>query len=287
MALFTVTSPVAPGEHVQYLDESYDTTTGAVILSSTWQGRESSFPSPGLYPVTLTVTDTYGRQATDTIDVLVAQGSASAPAGKPSAFFLATSPVAVGQTVTYTDESYDMDAQAQIVDEIWTGREASFAEPGTYPVSLKVEDSTGVWSPTFTRDVVVTSPGPPSSGSGAPPPPAVLWTASVAPNPVRPGAQITVTASASGALYGTPDLEVPQALQATWGGISYASTNASGPMDPTGTETFTRQLTVPTAADFPVGTYDLTVIPPTGQPITVALVVQFASQYVEPVTRGM
>lgn len=286
VALFTVTSPVAPGQPVQYLNESYDTTAGISILSASWQGRSASFPRAGLYPVTLTVIDGLGRSASLTIDVLVSAATASAPAGEPNAFFLVTSPIAAGQPVTYVDESYDMDAGATIVNEQWSGRLATFPSPGTYPVSLRVEDSTGVWSATFTRDVVVTAsaPGPASAVSG--PPSSLAWSVAAEPNPATSGQVVTVTASASGPSPQPPTLLVPPALEGSWNGVSYAADNAGGAMTPAGPDSFVRTLTIPADPAFPPGTYRLGIEPPGGQPIIVALVVQATAQYVEPVISG-
>lgn len=295
VAYFVATSPVAPGAPVTYTDESYDTTPGATIVDATWQGRSTSFASPGVYTVSLTVTDTYGRQSTYTSQVLVSATTAQAPAGKPSAFFLVTSPVAAGAPVAYTDESYDLDPSAYIVNEVWSGRQASFALPGTYPVSLRVEDSTGAWSSLFTRDVAVTAPSsvsgtgsgstaPPSSAASATPAP---WTALAAPDPATPGSLVTVTAIAPTGATGAPTLTVPPPLQGTWDGVSYAKTNASGAMIADGGGRFTLPLVVPDSPAFPPGTYDLVVNPPDGaQPVTVALVVQAATSYVEPIVSG-
>jgi PKD repeat protein len=309
VAYFVATDPVAPGAPVSYTDESYDTTPGATIVRRVWQGRAATFTSPGLYTVRLTVTDSLGRISTYSTDILVSASVAPNTTGHPYAFFLVTSPVAVGQAVAYTDESYDMAPGARIVNEIWTGRQPSFDAPGTYPVSLRVEDSAGVWSATFTRDVTVLPLSSGASGSqptGAPPPPAdvgggtggnapslpvqgpIAWTAGVAPDPAPRGSQVVVTAVASAAVATPPRLEVPPPLWGTWGGVSYANSNASGPMTRVGPTTFTRTLEVPASASFPAGPYDLVVQPPGGaQPITLALLVQGAASYEEPLTEGM
>ncbi len=288
VAYFVVSSPVAPDAAVMYTDESYDTTAGATITQRSWQGRRSSFSAPGVYSVSLTVTDVYGRRSTYSTDVLVSGTTARPPAGQPRAFFLATSPVTAGAPASFTDESYDLDPGARIVDELWTGREPSYPTPGTYAVSLKVEDSTGAWSATFTRDVVVEPAG---SSRAAPTSPAPtepgLWTAEATPDPAGPGTLVTVTAEAPASGAGPPMLEVPASLQGTWDNVSYATTNASGPMAQTGSETFVRSVEVPDSAAFPAGTYDLRVDPAGGgQPVTVALLVQAATGYVEAIVSG-
>lgn len=285
VALFTVTSPVAPGQPVAYLSESYDTTPGVSILSSAWQGRNASFPRAGVYPVTLTVTDSLGRQASTTVNVLVSATYASTPVGQPSAFFLVTSPVAAGQPVNYVDESYDMTAGETIVNEQWSGRLAVFPSPGTYPVSLRVEDSSGAWSSAFTRDVTVTA-GAAVPPVPATPPPATTpgWSATVQPNPASRGQVVTVTAEASRPSARPPTLVVPASLKATWGGLTYARANADGPMAPSraGTYAYSRTLTIPHNAAFPAGTYTLQVLPPSAQPIILEMVVQSAVHYIEP-----
>lgn len=285
VAYFVATSPVAPGAPVSYTDESYDTTAGATIVDRSWQGRQGVFAQPGVYTVSLTITDSYGRESTYSSDVLVSGSSAEASPGQPSAFFLVTSPVTAGSLVTYTDESYDLDPRASIVNEIWSGRQTTFSAPGTYPVSLRVEDSTGAWSSTFTRDVVVL-PGAaqPVAASTARPP---VWTASASPDPASPGMLVTVTADSADDAAAPPALTIPSALQGTWGGVSYAAENASGPMIASGPGMFTRTIEVPNSAAFPVGTYDLLVQPMDGgQPVTVALVVQASALYIEPIVSG-
>jgi PKD repeat protein len=291
VAYFVVTSPVAPGMPVFYTNESYDTTPGAAIVDTSWQGRQATFAQPGVYSVTLTVADTYGRRSAFTAQVLVSGTTVHAPAGKPHAFFLVTSPVTADSPVTFTDESYDMAPGARIVDEVWAGRQATYSVPGTYPVSLRVEDSTGAWSGTFVRDVVVL-PGSASTQDAAPSPTPsrstpTPWLASAAPDPATPGDRVIVTATAQAGTVGAPTLSVPAALQATWSGVSYAQANASGPMTAAGPGRFTRTLDVPDSVAFPLGTYDLTVVPPDGgQPVTVALVVQASTTYMEPIVAG-
>jgi PKD repeat protein len=296
VAYFVVTSPVAPGAPVRYTDESYDTTPGAAILDRRWQGRAPSFPSPGIYPVRLTVTDTYGRRSTYETDVLVSAAVAKPPGGLPNAYFLVTSPVTAGEPVRYTDESYDLDTAAHLIDETWSGRQPSFAAPGTYPVTLRVEDSTGVWSAAFTRDVVVLPAAPfaapppppaPPSPPAPPPPPAPAWTASASPDPASPGTRVTVTATTTDGSGAPPTLLVPGPLAAVWDGISYATINASGPMAYAGNGTFTRTITVPDSAAFPLGTYALTIRPPSGaQAVRIRLLVQAPTNYIEAIVSG-
>lgn len=87
----------------------------------------------------------------------------------PVAAFSATSPALVGQTVQYRDASFDPAPGHIIVLTIWIGREASFAAPGNYAVTLDVEDDRGLWG-SVTHDVLVlaqsSSAGGTSGGVG-------------------------------------------------------------------------------------------------------------------------
>lgn len=286
VARFTATSPVRPGQTVDFVNESYDTASGVSITSLTWSGRQSSYDTVGVHPVTLVVRDSLGRISTPyTVDVVVS--NPPAPPDSPVAYFVVTSPIAAGSAVTYTDESYDPGGEP-IVNQIWSGRAAQFSEPGTYPVSLRVVNAQGNWSSPFTRDVVVTTapsaagtaaPGSggtsgtmPTSGGGSYPVP--TWSVSATPNPASHGQIVTVMADESPASATiVPILQVPSSLTGSWGSISYASTNASGPMTPTGTGTFERTLTIPASRSFPAGNYVLTVTVPgrSGIPVTLAV----------------
>ncbi len=63
--------------------------------------------------------------------------------------------IAQGETVYYTDKSYDPEGD-QLVAESWTGKERAFFVPGEYEVSLQVKDSKGAWSESYTRVITVT-----------------------------------------------------------------------------------------------------------------------------------
>lgn len=289
VARFTVTTPVRPGQLVHYTNESYDTTPGVRITASQWSGRQDSYEMPGVYPVSLTVRDSLGRvSAPYTQDVVVAAPAAPSP---PVAYFVVTSPVSAGSLVTYTDESYDPGGEA-IVDRIWTGRQDIFVKPGAYPISLRVENAAGQWSQTFTREVVVTTAAPSASRSDASgqgvlqtgdlsstspvasnATTAISWSVTLTPNPATNGQVVTVTATRSVPGSGLPVLDIPASLQGTWGGLSYAAANASGPMKQTAPGVYQRSLTVPSAISFPSGTYPLEVLTPDGQILSTTLVV--------------
>lgn len=64
--------------------------------------------------------------------------------------------VAQGETVIYTDNSFDPDGD-ELVERKWVGKKKAFFAPGCYEVSLQVKDSNGLWSKPFTRVVRVTN----------------------------------------------------------------------------------------------------------------------------------
>ncbi|OAT85291.1 stalk domain-containing protein [Desulfotomaculum copahuensis] len=64
--------------------------------------------------------------------------------------------VAQGETVIYTDQSYDPDGD-KLIAEQWTGKKRAFFKPGQYTVSLQVEDSRGNWSQQAQVTITVTN----------------------------------------------------------------------------------------------------------------------------------
>lgn len=60
----------------------------------------------------------------------------------------------IGEPIKYVDLSYDPDAEGLTSYE-WTGREEAFFKSGTYTVSLKVKDSKGLVSKSYSRDLVI------------------------------------------------------------------------------------------------------------------------------------
>lgn len=306
VARFVATSPVRPGQTVHFLNESYDTSPGVSITTLHWVGRASAYRTIGVHPVTLVVRDSLGRvSAPDTVDVVVT--NPPPPTDIPVAYFVVTSPVAAGSRVNYTNESYDPRGEP-LVNQIWHGRASAFSVPGTYPVTLRVVNASGNWSAPFTRDIVVTAapretvPTPSGarassttaangSGEGSYPT-QPSWSASVTPNPASRGQIVTITVSSSqGSAVARPILDVPSPFTGSWGGISYASANASGPMTGIDAGTFQRTLTVPQSPTFPVGRYVLRVTIPGQSIIPVALTVTSGGQsppetFEEPIVSG-
>jgi hypothetical protein len=59
----------------------------------------------------------------------------------------------IGETIRYTDLSYDPDAEGLRYE--WTGKQDAFFTPGIYPITLKVFDKAGSESAAYTRSVVI------------------------------------------------------------------------------------------------------------------------------------
>jgi hypothetical protein len=72
----------------------------------------------------------------------------------PVASFGVPSVVLVGTPISVVDNSYDPAPGHSLVQQIWFGRAGSFSAPGTYTISLWVEDDRGRWAFT-TRTVTV------------------------------------------------------------------------------------------------------------------------------------
>ncbi|ANE48874.1 hypothetical protein SY83_11835 [Paenibacillus swuensis] len=62
---------------------------------------------------------------------------------------------AKGEPIEYVDLSYDSDGDP-ISYTSWTGKQDAYFEAGTYPVTLKVTDRTGLVSNVYTRNVTIT-----------------------------------------------------------------------------------------------------------------------------------
>ncbi|CAG7650300.1 copper amine oxidase N-terminal domain-containing protein [Paenibacillus allorhizosphaerae] len=74
---------------------------------------------------------------------------------KPVAkFTFAKSTYKTGEPIKYVDLSYDPDAEGTIKYE-WTGRQEAYFVPGTYPITLTVQDIHGNKSESYTRNLVI------------------------------------------------------------------------------------------------------------------------------------
>ncbi|HEY8591008.1 MAG TPA: PKD domain-containing protein, partial [Naasia sp.] len=136
-------------------------------VAATGATASRTFPAPGTYPVTLTVTDDDGASASTTQSVTVT--AAPAPNTAPTAAFTWA---ADGLTVT-VDSAPSTDSDGTIASRTWdlggtaaTGTTASrtFPASGTYPVTLTVTDDDGA-AASSTQSVTVTAPPPPGGGT--------------------------------------------------------------------------------------------------------------------------
>lgn len=122
----------------------------------------------------------------------------------PVARIVVSSPVQVGESVTYRDLSFDPAPGHVIIFRWWIGREPSFSSAGDYLVQLWVEDDRGLWAFTSANvEVMASRPSPPPQPS---------WAVEGPSDPVpRGGATIIkVTGHPPGALH----LVVPASFQA-------------------------------------------------------------------------
>lgn len=62
--------------------------------------------------------------------------------------------VGMGETVRYTDESYDKDGK--IIESRWKGKKRAFFKPGDYEVTVEARDNMGAWSEPCTEVIHVT-----------------------------------------------------------------------------------------------------------------------------------
>lgn len=163
IAIFKATNPVYVGETVVYQDGSFD-PDGDAIVNRQWEGKQNVFRSPGEHRVTLRVQDSQGKWSDPLFQYIVVKERPLVEVQRPPiALFDVTSPVYVGQTVTYTDKSFDQDPEDTIKNVDWSAtKRSSYDKPGKYEVTLRVQDNHGDWSEPFTRVVeVLDSPNNP------------------------------------------------------------------------------------------------------------------------------
>ncbi len=182
--------------------------------------------------------------------------AASAPG--PVAAFSAPVTVRTGAPVAYVDQSYDPAPGHHITLEIWISRQSSFQTPGSYPVTLVVQDDRGLMASVSHTISAVATPPPP------PPPPPTLPTATLllSETRVQRGDAIDVTlVNAPGAE--NPRLLLPaaflQEVALPTGDIDYAKINRGSFTMQGGTLTTT--VWVPWTMTSPAnGSYTLSVV---------------------------
>ena len=137
---------------IVYTDLSYD-PDGDEIVEWNWQNRKDSFSQPGIYYVSLQVKDRRGSWSEKCIQAIEVVEKPNEP---PVALFSpAQTTVDQGETVVFTDLSYDPDGD-ELVEYQWTGKQRAYFKEGIYPVTLTVKDSRGKWSEPYTVEINVT-----------------------------------------------------------------------------------------------------------------------------------
>jgi len=132
-----------------------------LVVDATGAIAEHSFPSAGIHPVSLTVTDNAGNSDTATLDIHVAATAAAPPVAEeplqpPIADYSYQPPSPLPGVLVTFDGSLSTDADGLIVSYTWdfagdvqTPSESPFAQyvfadEGNYSVSLTVTDDDGV-----------------------------------------------------------------------------------------------------------------------------------------------
>lgn len=147
VADFRTNSPVIIGEAVEFYNESYD--VDGIIEESIWGGdKRYSYDKSGEYDVTLTVIDNKGNKDTVTHRIIVLDK----PNIEPTSYFEINEPIKEGERVYYFNQSFDKDGDIAKIE--WEGKESSFDEEGTYPVTLTVYDELGAKN-SYTKNIVV------------------------------------------------------------------------------------------------------------------------------------
>jgi PKD repeat protein len=166
-ASFDVTPPTAAvGDTVTFTSTSTDPDGDPMIFA--WElnqdglfddgigeSAQTTFPSPGTYPVRLRVTDSRGASSTVMEKVKVV-----ADIAPQAGFGFTPSAPRAGQTVTFTSTStdpdgsvaaldWDLDGNRQFNDGAGTTAQRTFPTAGNYTVSLRVTDDKGVSSTAF------------------------------------------------------------------------------------------------------------------------------------------
>ncbi len=152
-ATLTSTSTDSDGSIVATSWSYPDATT------ATGSPTSKTFPAGGTYPVTLTVTDNSGATSSVTQNVTVTNPAPNIP---PVASFTSTNQdLTANLTSTATDSDGTITARTWDFGDTTSGSGTSvshtYANPGTYPVTLTVTDNRG-GTDAITQNVTVTAP---------------------------------------------------------------------------------------------------------------------------------
>lgn len=152
VALFSMDNyKVYVDQLITYFDESYDPDEDEIV-DWKWENRKDSFSTPGTYLISLQVKDRRGAWSTKYVQVIeVLEKPNDPPVAK---FSIGQTTVDQGETVVFTDESYDPDGE--LVEYEWTGKQRAYFKEGPTPVTLRVKDDRGKWSEPFIIEINVT-----------------------------------------------------------------------------------------------------------------------------------
>lgn len=175
----------------------------------------------------------------------------------PIASFNMPSVATVGQTIQVRNDSFDPMSGDFIIASVWSGLRSSYSAPGTYQVSLRVENDMGIWSfPAYRTIVILSRPQP----TWTPSPPRKQLSLHLSAASVKRGGCVTLYVT--GVQNGPPRIVLPSSFDQsvffngqTW---NYATIN-NRPWSQTPTS-WAHALCVPwTANSPPNGTYVVTV----------------------------
>jgi len=135
-----------------YSDQSYD-PDGDEIVEWNWQNRKDSFSKPGTYFISLVVKDRRGAWSDKYVQSIEVVEKPNEP--PVAQFSVESTTVNQGETIVFTDESFDPDGD-RLVDYQWTGKQRAYFKEGSVPVTLRVKDSRGKWSEPFIMEIKIT-----------------------------------------------------------------------------------------------------------------------------------
>jgi gliding motility-associated-like protein len=167
--VITVSDPFSPqftfdgacaGQPLQFTDES-EVFFGSITewswefgdgLNSSAQNPVHGFEEPGVYDVTLTITSSLGCEESSTQSIVIIDN--------PTAeFLMSDTTIAAGETIVFTDLSQDAESWSWSFGDGNSSDaqnpENTYVAPGTYNISLTVENEQGC-SNTFIQTITVT-----------------------------------------------------------------------------------------------------------------------------------